>query len=1289
MSLAIGDDWPTFRNGIMRQGSTDEGISPSIESSWSYRAAAAPKMAWSAGEGRVIENQLIGNLTKYDAAIHPVVVGGLVYFGSSVDHHLHCLNLVDGSSKWVFATGGPIRLAPTVDGHRVYFGSDDGCVYCLSAEDGQLIWKRQVSSHSEWLLARGEMISRWPVRTGVLVDDGVAYFGAGIFPHEDIYLLAVDAKTGEILWQQDSVSSLDAGRNDLSPQGYLLATKDQLFVPSGRSLPAAIDRKTGALQFKRTHSWRTTAGGVVGGVHALLSDDQLYASGPHHWLAMDQKDGGVGFGWFAGRQIAVHRNEAFIATGQTVARLDRMAYAVNSRERHELEMLIYDAAKKITAEPNQAVALRKEIEKAQADIKKIAMVGIDWQQACEADACIMATDNHVFVGGKNRVVGFDRKSGDPTWEAQVPGEASGLVVANGCLLVSTDDGAIHCFPDRSLVNSQSKTQVANNTPLTEKRGSLEADHRLAEKVLSQSQATRGFCLVFGLATGRLVEAIARESELQIYVVEPDQAKAAAARQLFLAAGLYGNRITVHSFSDEHLPYANYFANLIFSESQLIDGVVAKLPSDWARHLKPLGGKAVWKANEKQLATKNEFQASLQPVSMDGNLQMDWTDGWLAMTRGALPGAGSWTHQYGNPSNTGVVSETRVKGGLGVLWYGDPGPGDMVNRHEGAVGPLATNGRLFVQGENSISAYDAYNGLFLWKHENKSALRTGVFQNQNPANLAANDERLFHFVKDECLELNTATGEVARIYRLPKTFDNGEFEWGYLATSGDYLFGAATIRQELEAKKRRRGKVTEDSTDTLFCIDLKTGQHLWQYQGQSISHHTIAISSDCLYFIDSSITADQRMELLLSDKTDLARLEGAAREAAEKRALATDVRQAVAIDSKTGTVKWVVPVDVTDCSDIGAGGGKLSLLYQNNVLILGGANANGHYWKQFVAGEFKQRRLVALSAADGHKLWARDANYKGRPITIGDRVLAEPWSYDLYTGKQQMRAHPLTGQEVPWSIMRTGHHCGVFTGCDSGMLLFRSGDTAFYDLNADVGAQHFAGHRLGCWINAIPANGLVMIPEASAGCVCQFSIAATIVMEPRAPRREWTIHSAVGVKTPIESLRINFGAPGDRKDKDGNLWLSYPRRKAYQETALDLALNLNVEFIEGGSYAETHEKNVDDSMADTPWLYSSSARGVKRFSLPLLGKRDPAGEYRLRLHFGQFTEREPSKAVFDVAVNGRKYFEGITIDGNQSDRPLVLNIPRVLCDGELTIDLVPIAGLPELCAMEAYRVPTED
>ena len=96
--------------------------------------------------------------------------------------------------------------------------------------------------------------------------------------------------------------------------------------------------------------------------------------------------------------------------------------------------------------------------------------------------------------------------------------------------------------------------------------------------------------------------------------------------------------------------------------------------------------------------------------------------------------------------------------------------------------------------------------------------------------------------------------------------------------------------------------------------------------------------------------------------------------------------------------WQNPVDVTDCSEIGTGGGKLTLMYHNDTLVLGGANANGHYWKQFIAGEFKRRRLLVLSATGGTKLWAKDANYRHRPIIIGSRIIAEPWAFDLRSGR---------------------------------------------------------------------------------------------------------------------------------------------------------------------------------------------------------------------------------------------------------------------------------------------------
>ncbi len=1284
------NDWPTWRKNTSRIGSTSNVIHPAAEPAWVFRSPAAPKPSWSTAEGRVIENHVIEDRTNYDEAIHPVIVGQRAYFGSSVDHHLHCVDLRTGAELWKFATGAPIRLAPTVADGRIYFGSDDGFAYCLSAADGSQVWQLQAGPADERLLSRGEMTSRWPVRTSILVDRGQAFFGAGIFPHDEIFVYCVDALTGKPAWKQDHISEQDAGRNGLSPQGYFLITDDILIVPSGGSLPAALDRKTGELLHKRSFSWRTVAGGVVGGFQAMLSDGQLYTSGAHHWLAMDDKTGDVGFGWFQGRQIVVQDEQAYAMTGEYVAKYDRIPYAVNSRRRHDLELQIRDLISKIPAAGDKAAELRKTLAAAQDELAKIANIGILWKQPNSGDGSLVAAGNMIFAGGKNEVTGYLSATGERKWHASVDGEVTGLVIGQGHLLVSTSSGKIYAFADQSVGTSSPASGVelvADPFPADALTSRYAA---AAEQILNQTNIRKGFALVVDSGNGRLALELARRSELKIYAVESDADKVQRSRAALARTGMYGNRIAVHRVADYDLPYSNYFANLIVSDRAVVGGELPSAPEKLTRFLKPVGGTIALGSSapvNDSVAQSAEIAAWIGRLGLAEQSKTIHSGAWAFLKRGPLPGAGKWSHQYGNPANTAISEDTRVKGSMGVLWYGDPGPGEMVNRHEGAVGPLATNGRLFVQSETTIAAYDAYNGLFLWRTENPEALRTGVFQNHNPANLCATDDRLFHFLKDQCFELDAATGRILRVHRLPAAKDDGKHEWGYLATQNGLLFGAATVRKELETRQRRRGKQTDDATDIVFAIDLATGKHLWTYQGQSVSHHTVAIGPDKIFFIDSSITSEKREEILREDKKYLELLTGEERAIAEERALKADIRRAIALEARTGKLVWSNPVDVTDCSDIGAGGGKLTLMYHNDVLILGGANANGHYWKQFVAGEFTRRRLVALSANEGYKRWAKDANYKGRPIVIGEKVLAEPWGFDLKTGEQLSREHPLTGKKEPWSLMRTGHHCGIVTGCDSGMLMFRSGDTAFYDLDNDAGASHFAGHRLGCWVNAIPANGLIMIPEASAGCVCQFSIASTIVLEPQEPRKAWRIHSAVGALTPVKSMAINFGAPGDRKDAQGKLWLSYPRRAAYQETKLDVALDLKPVFAEGGRYNSINESTVRLPNGQTPWLYSSWAEGIQQLTVPLLGPNDKPANYRVRFHFARLETSRPEEIVFDLHLQGNSVLSEITLNpsGAGENSIIVKEIDAIPVKDNLVIDLKPKKGTARINAIEVERV----
>lgn len=1274
-------DWPSYMNGRERVGATSEALTAKPQLAWVHHSPAPPELAWEGPRSTPIEGKVMMHRVDFDRAMAPVASNGRVYFGSSVDHRLHCKDAKTGETLWTFTTDGAIRLAPTVWQDTILFGSDDGHVYCLES-DGSLRWKVQAGANDERLLARGRMISRWPIRTGVLVDEGLAYFGAGVFPHETIYLYCLDASTGEVVWKNDYLSQNDAGRNPLSPQGYLLCNDEQLFVPSGRALPAAFDKHTGEEDYQRTHSWRSTAGGVVGGWKALLADGQLYSAGSHHFLALDQKTGSVGYAWINGYQLTLSADRGFVADGERIAGMDRAAHVKATRVRQELTIKRYQLQRKRRG--MDPAEYRDQVEALNSQIEALDKVGVLWSTPSKLASSIILAGQTVIVGGENQVAGYIADSGEVAWTLPVEGDARGLAFSNGRLLVSTDEGKVYGYDTSGAAiaspRKHPKPAVKSPYPIDEL---TEMYQQEAQRILDSTKIDRGFCLVLGAERGRLAYELAKRSNLRVYGIEPDAEKVAAAREALHAAHMHGLDVMIVHGDPDNMPFSNYFANLVVSDTVLLTGKAPVTNGDWSRCVKPCGGVAMFAtaADADQPLSPDQQKALAGHVQSDAvTAEVAATEGAVTISRGRLPGAGRWSHQYGDPANTMTSQDQRVKGGLGVLWYGDPGPSKMVNRHEAAAAPLSTNGRMFIQGTDMIMCYDAYNGMFLWEVENKGALRTGVFNNEEPSNLAANDASLFVVVDDTCTEYDAATGQVRRIHRTPPSQDDIPRVWGYVAADDGVLYGTNTVRSELEAALRRRGHTVKNATDAIFAIDLETGKQKWIYRGRNILHVTIAIGDGRVFFIDSSITKEERAELLRQDKSELKKLgpKEAKKKEAELKAL--DVRLAVALDADSGERLWSKPVDVTDCSRVGIGGGELTLMCHDNHVLICGANANGHYWRQFLTGQFDQRRLLVLDGESGKKLWSKDANYRHRPIIIDDKIMAEPWMFSLHTGEQATRANPLTGEETPWQFSRPGHHCGPITATPN-MLFFRSGFTGYYDLYSDSGTSHFAGHRLGCWVNAIPGNGLLMIPEASAGCVCQFSIASTIVMEPRADRDSWRLYSATGAATPVKHMYVNLGAPGDRKDEFGNMWLAYPRPKLVGR--LEYELNIKSQLAPGGKFFAGSESDAIES-APQPWIFSSGAHGLRRCEVPLLGKDDEPAAYRVALHIA---EREGGVAPFSIHLQGAVAERRIELGAGDLQRPLKYEFSPVQVSDSLTIEIKTEGDgrPPTICGLEIQRI----
>ena len=1204
-------DWPTYRHDVARSGITAEGVSPPLAPVWVFRARHAPQPAWGDPKIGPVENILELRRRHFDDVFQPVVEGDAVFFGSSANHKVYCLDAATGAIRWTTITGGPVRLAPTLVDGRAYLAADDGFVYCLDARQGQVIWKLRAAPEDRRVLGHGKMISLWPSRTGVLVDGGLAYFGVGIFPAERVYLYAAKADDGSLVWTNDTAGERPQSR--VSPQGYLLASPSTLYAPMGRVSPAAFDRRDGRLLFE------SSLGKNVGGTYALLAGGHVY-TGTEEMVAFDQQSRDL-FASFPARKMIVTDQRFYMATDTHLIAMDRQSKAT------------------LWKTPS----------------------------AC-AEELILAADV-LFAGGEDRVMAVAADSGKTLWFGDVVGAAKGLAVAGGRLLVSTDKGLIYSFAPQAPAGAATITEPAVENPFAgAPHGDLFA--RAADAILEETDIKRGFCLVYGCETGQLAWELARRTELMIYAVSPDADKVQAARAALDAAGLHGSRVSVEQWPLDNLPYSDYFANLIVSETAILSGRWPGDPADVARMVKPLGGTLMIgqpdspPAGAAPLSVEAARQWLNQPALAGGQL-IERGGVWVRFVRGPLDGGGNWTHLYANAGNTACGDDQLVQPPLGVLWFGSPGPGDMPNRHVRAAGPLAYGSRLFVQGEHVLMAYDIYNGVCLWRRELPGAYRPNA--SHDGSNLAVCGKGLLVAVADRCLLVDVESGETIREFSAPPPTPGNYRRWGYVCTDGRMLYGT-----------RAAGA---GQSNALFAVELDSGEQRWMLDDKHIFHNTIAMSDEFVFVVSSKVTDQQREQVLAERRAAIAGLPESARPPAEAALANIVVRQVMCLNKGNGHVVWQHALDLTDC------GNTPAAMYHDGVLVLFGVYLDGHFWQQFFAGEFAGRRVTVLAGDDGRQLWSEQIGYRVRPLIVGDTLHAEPWAFDLKTGAARRRVHPVTGREERWQFARPGHHCGVPSAAPKTMF-FRSWNLGYYDLDGDYGTVHFGAQRPGCWINFVPVGGVAVMSEASTGCMCDFPNQGTVAFQPVRENKAWAWYSAPGPATPVRELALNLGAPGDRRDSSGKLWLAYPRPGG----SLVLALEGDAAFYPGGRFQQGESVYATTAQTDAAWLFTSAGTGLRKLSLRLVEPGDGTATYRVRLAFSDPEHDKLGQRVFDIALQGKAVASNYDIAGaaGGAKRAVTAEFAGIEVSDDLVIELVskdPRAALaqqPVLHAVEVIR-----
>jgi len=1070
-AAARAADWPTYLHDNMRSGITDETLKLPLNEVWEFQSRHEPRPAWPAPAKQDFWHELreLRPVVTYDRAFHAVVAGDAVYFGSTADDKVYCLDAATGDVRWTFYTEGPVRLAPTVADGKVYFTSDDGRAYGLRASDGEPIWTYCPEGMNRRIPGNGRIISDTPARTGVLVDNGVAYFFCGLFPAQEVYQCALDAATGKVL-RSEKV-------DDVSPQGYLLASPTRLFVPTGRTSPALFDKETGKV-----------LGGFPGdgGAYAILTD-QGVVSGPGrrtgNELNLSDPATRESIASFPGVRMVVHGDMAYLQSKDRLSALNRTRYVALAKERTGHQARLNEMNEQLKAMSDKAGEQAQQLKAGIAPLEQaIAKCTEDmaacylWEKRMDEPYALIVAGDVLLAGGDGGVVALSASDGGELWRGQVPGRAYGLSVANGALFVSTDAGSVLCFRPENVEREHVVTAIDEPAPYPE--DTLTAVYRAAaDHIVEEIGITKGYCVVLGGGEGRLAYELACRSDLQIVALEKDAKNVSEARRALDRAGLYGARVSVHHWRGETLPYTTYMANLVVSDEAVAEGKLSAPAAEVFRLLRPYGGVACIGQPEgaRRKLKRAKLEAWLEDAGIEPERLSDDAGTWAVIRRGPLEGVGEWTQLYANPNHTACSMEP-LRGPLAIQWFGGPGPRQIIDRHHRPMSSLFKNGRVFVPADDLVIALDAYNGTRLWQLEAPNSRRVGALKNSG--HMLVTDDYLYIAVQDACWGVDVAKGE--RTFTIPAPqLGKGPHDWGYLNCVGDRLFGTG---QKPGASFSRLAKATVNllegdhrpviCSEYLFCVDRHTGKKRWAYRKGAILNNAVTIDDGRVYLIES------RNDEVTGNEDGRVQL---------KTFFASDAHL-VALDLGSGRKLWERPVEFPF----------------HHIAYLNGANGTLLASGSYNDGDKVFYGLFGFDMATGEDKWAtayRALDVRGNefastggshgeqwqhPVIIGDTFYSRPFAFDLHTG-----------EKLEYIAYRGGHGCGGLTG--SAHYLYGRGDNPrMYPIetNKTHGIRLTKVSRPGCWLNIIPAGGLILIPESSSGCTCAYPLQTSFGFIPQ-------------------------------------------------------------------------------------------------------------------------------------------------------------------------------------------------
>lgn len=1201
-------DWPMWRYDFGRTASTPEQLADKLYLQWKVKYSLRTPV-W--------DDPLNQNLMQFDRIFEPVVADNKIFIGFNDQDKVIALDINNGKELWHYYADGPVRLPLAINKGRVYFTSDDGNCYCLDGATGSLIWKVSLAPASNKLLGNKRLISMWPSRGGIVIKDNILYTAASIFPLMGTFIYAINTETGAVVWKNEGTGSsytLQPHKSpafaNVAPQGIFTISGDCLLVAGGRSVPAAFDLKTGEELY-----YQLAESGKTGGAFTCANDKIFFN---HHRERMTYM---------------------YDAQNGNKLKSDAGEYPVIDGDN------IYFSGKRITAS-------------SLGDKNKLESL---WKSDYSAANDLIKAGNCLYAADSTGITAIRISDNKPTklWSIKTDENIERLLAANGKLIAVSGDGEILVFGN-TPVSEVSLIKKSENT-LTFKSSAV-------DEIIKATSVTSGYSVVFGTKDLDLLKGLISKTALTIIAFDKDPSRISYLRNYFDNLGVKADRLGFLAAGESFPLLPKYFSSLT-----IIDDVdyLKDMDDDVLRSIyectRPYDGK-IWMRTSRR--EQKQLTAKLETLNLYGAEEAKGTGYSLITRTGSLEGVDEWTHNYGDISNTLKSDDQRVKAPLGILWFGGNSNMDVLPRHGHGPGEQVIDGRLIIQGMNSISGRDVYTGRVLWERKfDKLIDDTWLvyydesYDGENPLDpkynqehLAGSNARGTNFIATKeyvyviegavCHLIDIQTGELVKDFT---TGDAATQNLGYIGVYNDYLILGNNFTNFPEIRDpdektvdKRMSNFDVTASDELIVLNRFTGEKLWNIKAKNgFIHNSVICGDDMLFCLDK---LPQDLETKLKRRGE---------------PLPAGSRM-LFIDIKSGNI---AKEDTKDIFGTWLG-------YSSEYKYLLQATRPS---RDMLTGE-TGNRMIVYNVKTNEKVWDKPAKYANPPILHGDRIYTEGEGFSLLTGEPIFEKDLITGEDKKWTYKRE-YGCGIVVASEY-LLTFRSASAGFVNLDLFDGTGSLGGWKSSCSTNLIVADGVLNSPDYTRTCQCPYQNQTSLALVNMPWMTYWANSNYKWSGKQIKQLGLNLNAPGDRTSDKNVLWIEYP---FVGGASPEIPVKLDTV-----NYFTIRKEPISVSSESTPWISASAVGGIRSLEITLSKEKETqVTSYKVNLYFSELEEKKTGERVFDVAIQGNKVLENFDIvsQAGKTNKEIVKTFTGIEAGSTLKIEMNPKTGNTILSGIE--------